>query len=550
MQTILTLLFILDVSNLTFNIVSDGFWVSRNFHLGVDLRIPLILTISILIFFMFFNKISSSYFSIVFLEVAYFALRSDFILILASLISIFMSLKIIRYLNPYVYSLILISCLCQIGGLLQISIFDPFSIKSLFSIVSRIDLDLFYIFSHFGPYLGLLLALCALSFPMFLKMLKNEDCVKSFNGIGKPILLLLFSIILGAFASLYPYFNGVNPWNNTLGVDLVEYIDETERVDNIQSIISSDIGRSRPLFFLIVFAIRGLTKIDSLTMIKFMPLILNPLLVVSEFFFVLEFLNDRWTASWSAFFTVSGFQVTVGMFAYYLTNMAGLVLLFSSLGFLLKAIKKGRKLFLLPACVLGGSLVFMHPWTFDQYFAPFLLVGFTTAVSMYRLKIDLKREAKYLLILLASMSASEAVKFIFFQGSSGASALTTPASGIIGLWVEWYSLEYCFKILYGGLMSNIFLIFLIILGIFTLKRETFQEKTILAVLFLTFLVFIFVDGSLKSRLVYNLPLGLLATLGYEYTLKLPIIRDMKPLYTNFIVISQLLYLFRSLNISI
>ncbi|MBS7619374.1 hypothetical protein KEJ21_01850 [Candidatus Bathyarchaeota archaeon] len=454
-------------------------------------------------------------------------------------------------MKPYIYSLILISCLYQAGALLQISLLDPLSINSPLSIISRVDLDLFYIFSHLGPGLGLLLAVCSLSFPIFFpKMLKNEDCVKSYTGIGKPVLLLFFSIILGALASLYPYLNGVNPWNNILGVDLVGYIDEAERAENIQSIVSLDIGRSRPLFFLIVFVIKGLTKLDSFTIIKFMPLILNPLLVVSEFFFVLEFLNNRWAASWSAFFTVSGFQVTVGMFAYYLTNMAGLVLLFSSLGFLLKAVKEGNKILLILACVFGGSLVFMHPWTFDQYFASLLLVGFTVAVSLCRLKIYLRREAKYLLILLASMSASEAVKFIFFQGSSGVSALTTPASGIIGLGVEWYSLEYCFRILYGGLMSNIFLILLIVLGIFTLERESFQGKTIWTVLFLTSLVFVFVDGSLKSRLVYNIPAGLLAALGYEYTLKLPVIRDMKPLYTNFIVISQLLYLFRSLNISI
>ncbi|MGQ9680379.1 MAG: hypothetical protein ACUVV4_06390 [Candidatus Bathyarchaeia archaeon] len=332
-----------------------------------------------------------------------------------------------------------------------------------------------------------------------------------------------------------------------MGVDLPGYIDEAERVTSIQSLTSLDIGRSRPLFFLLVLSLKGLTRLDFFTIIKFMPIILNPLLAVSAFFFTLEFLNNRWAASWSAFFTVSGFQVTVGMFAYYLTNMFGLTILFFSLGFLFKAIRKGDIRILIPACIFGGMLVFIHPWTFDQYYVPLFLVGFAMLFDLCMIRINFRREVKYLFALLASMSISEIVKFIFFQDSSGVSALETPASRIIDLGVVWSSLEYCFKIQYGGLLSNILLIFLMVIGVLTLERKSFQGRILWALLIMTFLVFISVDGSLKGRLIYNLPVGLLATLGYEYTLKQSIIRDLKTIYTVFIVISQLLYLFRSLN---
>jgi len=84
-------------------------------------------------------------------------------------------------------------------------------------------------------------------------------------------------------------------------------------------------------------------------------------MIVAVFFRAFQAFGDWWLSSWAAFFTACGYQITVGVYSYFLTNILGLCLTFLSLGFLFRSLRRGCKISLALASILGVLLVFTHP---------------------------------------------------------------------------------------------------------------------------------------------------------------------------------------------
>jgi len=238
-------------------------------------------------------------------------------------------------------------------------------------------------------------------------------------------------------------------------------------------------------------------------------------LAVSIFFLAFEMFNDGWIASWAAFFTICGIHVSVGMFSYYLTNMLALSIVFLSLGFLFRALQHMCYISLIFASSIGFFLVFTHPWTFDQYFVVIILM------ALFVLNADRKSREGYnkfklIIVYIFFLGFSEVVKSKLFHGYSGISVSSLAIGHIINLNRFWDGTVFFLRRKYCGLEANIILLALSIITIFLLKNSSVSEVFLTGFLAVSSLPFLFGDSNIKSRLMYNIPVGLYVAYSFNW----------------------------------
>ena len=137
---------------------------------------------------------------------------------------------------------------------------------------------------------------------------------------------------------------------------------------------------------------------------------------------------------------------------------------------------------------------------------------------------------------------AEMVKVLVFGGYGGAVATSTAVRHLTELAGFWASSLFGFHYLYGGYMSHCLLFVLAFIGVLIIRADDESKHYLLLLLFFSSLVFFLSDETTKSRLLYNIPLGLfssvaLALLNRRYGISV----------SFFVFFNSLFYLFMSLN---
>ena len=365
---------------------------------------------------------------------------------------------------------------------------------------------------------------------------------------SRPLALLALSIFLGVFAALYPYSPHINPKGRGVGVDINNYVDYVHNAEIVEKDVSQSftvVRGSRPVIFLLIYGFQKLIGLDASTAVKFLPVILNPLMILSAFFLAYEAFRDRWIAGWAAFFTACGYQVTVGMYSYFLTNMLALSLVFLSLGFLFRSLRRGCNIDLTLASILGILLVFTHPWTFDQYATTTIL---TIIVYFYRMKNENggHEKIKRVIIYIVFLGFADFAKTLLFMGVGGISATSSMINRLSSLPEFWLDSIFGFRLLYGGTISVVVLIGLATFGVCLIKIDEFTDIYFTVFPAVTSLLFLIGDETIKSRLLYNVPIGLFAAIGMSGLSRWKLNDNLKKCLILFVVLNLTVYLFRSL----
>jgi len=357
--------------------------------------------------------------------------------------------------------------------------------------------------------------------------------------------LLVLSISLSVVAALYPHCSAINPRGLNVGVDFLGYVRVGEIVEGDLSQAFNVSGGSRPLIYLFIYGFQKLLGSDVSTAVMFLPVILNPLMVVGAFFLAFEAFGDWRLSSWAAFFTACGYQVTVGMYSYFLTNMLALSLVFLSLGFLFRSLRVGCNISLALASILGILLVFTHPWTFDQYVVTTIL---TIIVYFYRIRKESGWYEKIsgAIIYVVFLGFADFAKTLLFQGAGAFSASLTAIRGISSLSEFLMNFISSFRLLFGGILSVVVLIGLAVLGVYLSGLGGFSEIYLTVFPVATSLLFLIGNGTIKSRLLYNVPIGLFAAIGMSSLLRWKVKDNFKKCMIFFVVLNLVVYLFRSL----
>ena len=308
------------------------------------------------------------------------------------------------------------------------------------------------------------------------------------------MILLSSSLILPVFAVFLLYSPIVNPSSMTVSVDIVHYVNYLNQVrgssENSLEILSSMLGRDRPLTLLVIYSISILSGLDFKTVSIYLPIILSPLLIFSIYYLALTLFRDRLYSSLTCFLTAAGPFTTASLYGGFLANWLGLSLAYLSLAMMIKSIEQGSVRLLTASILLSilSHLAHPVPWNF------LILATILAALPSLR-----KHSSKRVLKLMATFIIINILYDLLKTRVFGFAGATAVAQSII-------STELTVNNLVNFWPINVFMTYFHVGGAFNLP-PTYFSALIGMVLFN--LVKSFKLDILKMWVVAGLPLYLL-----------------------------------------
>ena len=466
------------------------------------------------------------------------------------------------WLQDYVFWVLALLIGFEVAALLH-WVLLPLGIASPLAWFADLELHLYYINATLAPIITIL-TLCM----WFLKPLAKRylgtvvdfliSCLKLDAKFEREEIrlnhraLLVLSVVVAAVGALYPYSPNVNPESIQVGVDIKNYVNMMDSVEQNPSAAFTVANGSRPIIFLTIYAFKQVLGLEVLEAVKYLPILLYPLLTLSVYFMVSQASGDDEWAGLAALFTALGFKVTVGNYSYYLANLLALALIFSGLGFLFKNLRIKDSAIPVVASALTSLAIFTHPWTFTQFYVPLALLGFVLGY-MY-----LKGEPSgfsTILVFLIVTGLVDLLKGVLMGGLEGFGVVTGTVPYVLRIDYFWKNNIFVFRYLYGGLLSNTILLGLAAVGIYTLNyRKPYQFFQIS--LLSTSSIYYFIShimyrelpyNSVPARILYNLPFGVLTGLVIISLIRNSNLERRVRIATSvFIAVYMAVYLLRSL----
>lgn len=450
----------------------------------------------------------------------------------------------------YISSLLIILGGYEILTLFHWLFFIPLGITSPFTMITDVETNINKIIANalIIFVLGLILSWIPKSITFLRENWRYYPVIK-LRSIGKKntwvVVLLSFSILLAVIAAVYPYNPILNPQGSGVGADVRDYIKGATKVDADLSQAFVVLGGTRPLIFMLIWAYQRLLGIDVVNAVHFLPVLLNLLMVLGAFFIGKESSDDWWIGSWAAFFTACSYQVTVGMWAYFLTNMLALSIVFTSLGLLFRALRLKSKRTLGYACLIGSLLAFTHPWTYAQYLVATVATTIAVGCLAY-INRSSYEETHILSMYSAALGLSNIIKELLLGGYGGVAASSRAIRSIYGLGEFFSRYKFGVMLRFGGNLINVVLFFFAFIGILSRKQKQTPDIYFTILLLVTSPLFFIGEFNILGRLLYNLPIGLFASYGFIYILRSKIVRELKFSLKFFTCLYLTAYLIRSI----
>jgi hypothetical protein len=434
-------------------------------------------------------------------------------------------------------------------GIVSLSI----SLAPLFSIVNTTiptpdyAYEIFSLVSSFSPILLLLLILC---FPV--KILMNEfmtrilkiknnntfdlllfnDRLKSSTKIIYILLFMLLSITI----TVIPHSPPINKDNQQIGVDSGYYVDWINMLiqsndvhEFIRQAFVIQSGGDRPLaliFLLIIVKIANtnlfytiehvplvLGPTNLFYTIEYVPLVLGPALVLIIYLLTRELTSNDITSLIASFLTAISFHTLIGIYAGFYANWLALIIGYLSFVFLIRFLKKPRKLNLITYSVLLVLLLFTHVYTWTI----FIIVMGIFLVVLLNFNYYRRKSIMLLLLVIASSIIIDIAKMTITGSPSGIvhdiAVARAGGAGLEQFTVRWSNLIDVTQIHLGGQFSNFLLL---LLGLYWLIHSNFrQPSNILMMIFLSVGVIplFFGDWNIQTRVIYNIPLEIPAAIA-------------------------------------
>jgi len=348
-----------------------------------------------------------------------------------------------------------------------------------------------------------------------ISLFRVPDAGSIFTLNRKYIVLgLLLSLATAAFVSYYPYTHV--PHSTLVGSDSVEYYNWVSSLNQKGPL--TVFNTDRPLPLLLMYVVQIATGWSPETVVRMMPTILALCLCLAVYWFVKIGTKNEFAAVVSSLLSSFSFQVTVGVFAYFLANWMAIIESLLLLVFLLKSSEKQSWKFVVLSAVMGMAVLLTHPYTWDVLMAVLILYF---AWTLIRKGSGRKREILLLALLLAS-------NFIFYAayaqapfGKSLGSAEGGSLSGVTsGIGVSNFlnlqnNLAMIVQSYVGGLFGNPFLILLAVVGVFSMFdfSERFNKIMMSWVMVPSLALLIVSPDPYYYRFLYLIPIQIQAAAG-------------------------------------
>ncbi len=531
--------------------------VSKNFRLGFDPTQPLlVLTVIDALYLLASRRWREVFFSLLALTGLYLISGFEASIALGSIVLLIATLYSARRFQSYLFWFLALLTGLECAALLHWMLLPTgFSPAGWFT---DLEYYLFYAASLWAPLLAIPTLFIWVLKPVWShtksirRFLASRFEYKPKGGEIRlyPRVLLALSVVLAVTGALYPFIPSINQGSDRIGVDIHGYVEMMNSVERDPSYL---LGSSRPIILLALYALKHVSGVGYFEVVKYTPVLLNPLLALSAYLMVSQASGDRRWAGLSALFTVLGFNTTIGMFAYLLTNNLCLIFLFLALGLLFRDVRKGR---MVPysAIVMGSLTVFTHPWSVVQFYAPLALMALIMGYK--RLKGGSPTGFFTVITFLAVVAFVDILKGALFGGYEGYMAAVSTAPSVLRLDNFWFNNIVNFRRLYSGFLSNSVLIVLSGVGVCLLSSGDPYQFYLILLVALSSMYYMISHGVLPqdypynlnpSRILYNLPLGVFTALAAICFIRNTALeKRVRAAFLIFIAIYMAVYMFRSL----
>jgi hypothetical protein len=407
--------------------------------------------------------------------------------------------------------------------------------------VARLDRDLFLFLAPLSPVLVLGILYSRWIYTGFTFAITRSRSVKSlaqrlrdsldplFRALGRsvseesalvpsPKLLLFLSLSLAAFVAYFPYRSDLNPSGVPVGIDVRLYINWLTQMSNgspIDALRYSFTGlgpSSRPLLLILLFSASSLSGLQPDLILKALPIFLALGLVASSYLLVSLGTSDHQFAALTALLTAGSSMVTVGIWASYYANWLALIEAYLFLGFLLSLMRSPSNPKRIVVISLSLTLLFTHPWTWILIMA--VVGGF---IASYWKSGNYRPILAFFVGLILANVAVESLKTLVLR------AYGVPAAGeyLVGqtpdpfgnLLVIWPNTIDGIILTYNGLLATAIILGLAFLYALRLKHVDTFERLLLSWVLVASLPFLFLSAYFQSRIIYDMPIPILAAGG-------------------------------------
>ena len=342
----------------------------------------------------------------------------------------------------------------------------------------------------------------------------QDSSAEKFLVLRHPRLLLIIAMAVAGLLGALPYWPGLNPTGNIVGVDTPAYINWTSQMlarpfpQAISYAFSQADSGFRPLPLIIFYSIASLGISPQLT-VEFSPIIFGPLLSLSLFYFVKAGSGNGGGAAISAFAGCFSFNVTVGIWAGYLANWMAMIIAYFFLGSFFLFERSKRRTVLLPLFLLSLALLLTHPWTWALILATIFVYAIVRSGDQRKLLTVSS------VFLIFGGIVVDFAKNQFAGGSTLAADLGTkaPVFGFSQFLMFWPNVWTALTVFYNGLLGSA-----VLLGLSTLCFAAIMFRGKLAGMSSCWVAcasipFALLNAFHQTRLIYDLPIPPLAAFG-------------------------------------
>ncbi|MFX0139497.1 MAG: hypothetical protein ACFFDN_38000 [Candidatus Hodarchaeota archaeon] len=186
--------------------------------------------------------------------------------------------------------------------------------------------------------------------------------------------------------------------------------------------------------------------------------------------------------------------------------------------------------------------MFIHPWTFVQYY---IATAFFLGYRYFKRKVV--DGCFTILIYMGVVGLVDLFKGVVVGGLEGIGSIVSKTPRLIYAAEFWSNNVFIFRLKYGGFLSNVVMLGLAALGAYTLKiREDFKLYLI-SLLFTSSLFYFISIEEIISRLLYNMPFGVITALVVIFLIKNDVLnRKYRMIFMVFIITYMIVYLIRSI----
>jgi hypothetical protein len=272
----------------------------------------------------------------------------------------------------------------------------------------------------------------------------------------------------------------------------------------------------RAVSLLFMYAAWQITGSSVWTVVKLAPLLLAPLLSLAVFFFTRQAIGDAFDSSLAALFTVFSFQIIVGFGVAFFSNWMGLILLYLSSGFLYKSLRQESWKWMALAASTMILLLFTHAYTWVMLMGVLTVFAIVLGVEWFRGNGSLFG-LKAIGAMIAINLSADLIKNVLLSATIAVASETTQ----VGLRrLAWQNISQFWSTAYSTFHSwmdfhnNPTLLFFALVGaFFLLCRGKRYNLYLISFLVTATVPFILGDRGMQLRILYNLPLQILALFG-------------------------------------